>query len=361
MIRYYSTDSATQMKEQTLDTNQTTESISMTNAPAIPGLSFRHFRGDEDYPALLEVNNTSKIADGLEHDLHTLETLKHVYGNTPNHDPRKDMLIAQVDGRVVAYNRVYWEHMLEGYRNYAHFGFVLPEWRHKGLGSAMIRWAEDRARQIEAGQPNAEQGEVPAYVSTEVHANALGLENLLKSEGYQAVRYGFHMETPDLDHIPDAPMPEGLEVRPAKPEHYRAIWEAEIEAFRDHWGVAQPEDADYDRWINDPIQQPELWVVAWDIQSNQVAGSILNFINHEYNARTGRNLGYTEFISVRRPWRRRGLARALLARSMKLHRDFGMTQTALGVDTQNPSGALRLYESMGYKVVSQETYYRKSL
>jgi len=50
-----------------------------------------------------------------------------------------------------------------------------------------------------------------------------------------------------------------------------------------------------------------------------------------------------------------------LARSMKLHRDLGMTQTALGVDTENPSGALQLYESMGYEVVSRSTTYRKAL
>jgi mycothiol synthase len=64
---------------------------------------------------------------------------------------------------------------------------------------------------------------------------------------------------------------------------------------------------------------------------------------------------------VRRPWRRRGLARAMLARSMKLHKEQGMTQTGLGVDTQNPSGALQLYESMGYEVVDTETTYQKGL
>src|SRR5437868_11452076 len=101
------------MEEKTLDTSQTsdtdaTQSISVPDAPAIPGLSFRHFRGDEDYPALLEINTGSKIADGLDYDLHTLETLRHVYGSTHNHDPRTDVLIAEVDGKMVAYNRVYW-------------------------------------------------------------------------------------------------------------------------------------------------------------------------------------------------------------------------------------------------------------
>ena len=125
--------------------NAKSDSIALPDAPAIPGLSFRHFRGDEDYPAILAVNNGSKIADSLEHDLHTLESIKHTYGTTRNHDPFRDMLIAEVDGKMVAYNRVFWERELDGPRVYWHFGFVLPEWRGKGLGRAMIRWAEGRA------------------------------------------------------------------------------------------------------------------------------------------------------------------------------------------------------------------------
>lgn len=340
-----------------MDTSDTTrvESVSVPDAPAIPGLSFRHFRGDEDYPAMLEVNNSSKIADDLEHDLHTLETITHVYNSTRNHNPRKDVLLAEVDGKMVAYNRVYFERELDGTRTYWHFGFVMPEWRGKGLGRAMIHWAEAHAREIEAGQKEA----APTSVNSSAYSTMPGLENLLKTEGYTPVRYDYHMQTPDLDHIPDVPMPEGLEVRPVKPEHYRAIWEANVEAFRDHWGASEVEEEEFDNWVSGPMTQPELWMVAWD--GDQVAGSILNYIIHDFNARTGRKLGYTESISVRRPWRRRGLARALLARSMQLHKDLGMERTALGVDTQNPSGALTLYESMGYQVVSQSTTYRKPL
>jgi mycothiol synthase len=332
-----------------------TERIAVPGAPGIPGLSFRNFRGDEDYPAMLEVNNGSKIADGLIHDMHTLETIRYIYSSSPNHDPRKDVLIAEVGGKMVGFTRVFWERELDGARIYWHFGFVLPEWRGKGLGLAMMRWAEARAREIEGGQ----QGEGPAHVSTHAYESMTGLVGLLESGGYEPVRYEFHMETPDLKHIPEVPMPEGLEVRPAKPEHFYAIWRANAEAFQDHWGAGEIDETDYQRWLDDPFHEPELWMVAWD--GEEVAGSILNFVHKEHNTRTGRKLGYTEAISVRRPWRRKGLARALLSRSMKMFRGMGMEQTALGVDTQNPSGALQLYESMGYKVTSRSTTYRKAL
>lgn len=339
-----------------LDTVQT-GNITLPDAPAIAGLSFRHFRGDEDYPAMLEVNTGSKIADSMGNDLHTLASLKYAYGTTKNHDPHRDVLIAEVDGKMVAFNRVFWENELEGNRIYSHFGFVLPEWRGKGVGAAFIRHIERRAREIDASAPSPAKG--VSFLSTTARDTMVGLEELLKSGGYEGVRYEFHMETPNLEHIPDAPMPEGVEVRPAKPEHYRAVMEANAEAFRDHWGAEETDETDLDRWINDPMSQPALWVVAWD--GDQVAGSILNFINHEYNQKFGRKLGYTESISVRRPWRRRGLARAMIALSQHKHKELGMEQVALGVDTQNPSGALQLYESMGYEVTGRETVYRKQL
>jgi mycothiol synthase len=334
---------------------KTEEFIQVAGAPDIAGLRFRNFRGDEDYPAMLEVNNSSKVADDMGHDLHTLDTLRYVYGTTPNHDPLRDVLIAEVQGKMVAFSRVFWYAEIEGRRVYTHYGFVVPEWRGKGLGRRMMQWVEDRAREIDATQSE----QLPALVATSVYSSQPGIENLLRQSNYEPVRYEFHMQTEDLEHIPDAPMPDGLEVRPALPEHYYAIWHASAEAFQDHWGATPIDEHEFEDMMKDPRNDPSLWMVAWD--GDQVAGSILNFINHDFNERTGRKLGYTESISVRRPWRRKGLARALLARSMEMFKNNGFTQTALGVDTQNPSGALQLYESMGYKVISQSTVFHKPL
>ena len=86
-----------------------------------------------------------------------------------------------------------------------------------------------------------------------------------------------------------------------------------------------------------------------------------SYISPEENARHGRLRGYTESISVRRPWRRRGLARALIGASFPLLRARGMREAALGVDTENTSGALRVYESCGFRPVSRSATYRKPL
>ena len=88
---------------------------------------------------------------------------------------------------------------------------------------------------------------------------------------------------------------------------------------------------------------------------------ILNFIHEAENREYHRLRGYPETICVRRPWRRRGLARALIARSLQVLKDQGMTEAAPGVDAQNPNGARHLYESMGFRTVKEFVTYRKPM
>ena len=142
-------------------------------------------------------------------------------------------------------------------------------------------------------------------------------------------------------------------------EQLRAIWDADQEAFEDHWGASQPSEEDWLEFSSSPHLDPTLWRVAW--AGHQVAGQVRSFINAEENRRYGRRRGWVEHISVRRPWRHRGLARALMAASFPLLRARGMTEGALHVDAENLSGALRVYESMGFSPVSRETVYRKPL
>ena len=88
---------------------------------------------------------------------------------------------------------------------------------------------------------------------------------------------------------------------------------------------------------------------------------VLNFLNEKENEEYNRLRGWTEDISVRRPWRRRGLARALLTRSLQMFKDMGMDHAALGVDTENTTGALNLYESVGFVVEKRHATYWKEL
>jgi ribosomal protein S18 acetylase RimI-like enzyme len=159
--------------------------------------------------------------------------------------------------------------------------------------------------------------------------------------------------------FPEAPMPPGLEVRPVKTEQLRHIFEASNEAFRDHWGSRDESEEEYKSQLESPEFHPELWKVAWD--GDQMAGVVHNFVVEKENEEYHRKRGYTEGICVRRPWRKRGLARALIVQSMKMFRSMGTTETALSTDSQNISGAFRLYESVGYRKVKQQINFRKPI
>ncbi len=323
--------------------------------PPVPGLVFRGFRGETDYPSMLAVIEGSKQVDGIERS-DTLEDIQRNYRHLSNCDPYKDMIFVEVNGEVVGYGRVFWDQEASGLRRYPHFTFLLPEWRGQGIRRAMLRHNETRLRQIAAEHSDDGPRFLEGWAAdTEVHWEALLVE-----AGYEGVRYGYEMVRPDLEDIPDLPLPAGLEVRPVEPEHIPQIWAAAKEAFRDHWGFSEEEwDRELEGWREAPTFQPHLWQVAWD--GDEVAGMVQNFIDHAQNEEYGRLRGYTEGISVRRPWRRQGLAKALIARSFRLHRDLGMAEAGLGVDAQNPNGALQLYKSMGFQVVKRMSTYRKAM
>lgn len=111
--------------------------------------------------------------------------------------------------------------------------------------------------------------------------------------------------------------------------------------------------------MTSPHRDPSLWKVAWD--GDKIAGMMVNIVNQKKNEKLGVNWGWTDPICVRRPWRRRGLARALILESLKELKAMGLRYAASDVDTQNPLGALKLYEDSGYVVEQRWIDYRKAM
>jgi ribosomal protein S18 acetylase RimI-like enzyme len=159
------------------------------------------------------------------------------------------------------------------------------------------------------------------------------------------------------DPIPEAPLPDGLEVRPVRPEHHRAIWDADAEAFQDHWDRAVVTDEDFERFYAEPDLDTSMWQVAWD--GEEVAGLVINTIFAHENEKSGELVGWLDSVATRRAWRRRGVAGALIARSLQVLRERGMEVAKLGVDTQSQTGALGLYESFGFRPTRTWMFLRK--
>jgi ribosomal protein S18 acetylase RimI-like enzyme len=302
-----------------------------------------------------------------DHDnvLESLADMANKYRRTASGDPCQDVLIADVDGQMVGYGRVHWRQVLaSGDRVYTMAWYIRPERQGQGLEEAFLERCKERARQIIRQQmEDAPESEAAFGGARLFEAEATDLQpalmRLLEAGGFRAVRWGSTMTCRDLQAISDAPMPPGLATRPVSAEHYRQIWDALLDAFRNDPGYAQPDDDEYARWQHSTQFQPGLWQIAWD--GDQVAGMVLNYITREPEGAAQPTTAWTEDICVRRPWRRRGLARALLARSMRMFREMGFTQTSLGVDLNNAESARQLYESMGYQIVHLLIIYRKTV
>ena len=321
---------------------------------------YRPFQGETDYPHIHRIITACSRTDQLEW-FPTLEDITINYRHLHNCDPDRDMLFAECDGQTVAYTRATWEITGEGEWQGELLGYVLPEVRRQGLGRALLAFAEKRLSAIATELTQAGQlaPETPRFFQTFTRDAEIAKAALLEHAGYKVIRYAFEMVRPDLENIPDLPLPPGIDVRPVLPEHYHTIFDASNEAFRDHWGyIPEPEEI-FQKMLVDPHFDPSLWHVAWD--GDQIAGMVLSFINQAENDEFNRKRGYTENISVLRPWRKQGLAKALIALSLKALKEQGMDHAALGVDAENISGATHLYERMGFGVVGRGTIYRKMI
>lgn len=333
-----------------------TAMIDIPGASALPGLVFRHFAGEGDFAAMAAVLNASFAADRIE-IVRSAADLARDYASMVNCDPRQDVVIAQVDGRMVGYGRGGWWTQADGLTLHGLYGFVAPAWRRKGIGRALLAWLEQRQRAVAAALPAGAGHQLHVFVTETEQARAA----LLRSAGYTVARHFFTMVRAGLQTRPiaDGPLPPGLELRPVLPQHYRAIWEAHGRAFANNWGHVPPREGDYEAWLADKaLFQPQLWQVAWDSATGQVAGQVRASLS-EHNRQFNRARGRTDFIGVDPAWRRRGLARALILASLRAQREAGMAESALEVDSANADGATRVYQACGFEVVKRNAAWRK--
>ena len=320
-------------------------SIVLPEAPVIPGLVFRHFRGEADWPNIAAVMNASLAADGNGERI-TTEGLANIYTHPVHWDPQQDTLLVEVDGTLIGYANTEWREEDDGACPHLINLHLVAEWRGCGLELAMQRYMERCARVAALAGPSSARHWFASNVPETWQARVI----ILRTLGYAPVRYYFEMQRPLDDDLPAAVLPIGLALRPPSPQHYRAIWEAGEECFRDQQDHVAPSEESYRVWIATPDLDPSLWLVAWD--GDQVAGAAINVIHEDA-------WGETDDLFVRRPWRKQGLGRALLVGSLHLFKARGLTTAGLGVEAENASGALGLYQSVGFRPYRRVASYRK--
>ena len=325
----------------------------MPPLPELTGVEFRMFAGSSDYPHFVRIINAWARAEGDER-VETLEGIASGYDHLERCDPFRDLLVAEIDGEPIGYSRVWWDDEADG-RVYKFVCFLDPAAGGRGIGGALLDWNQARLGEIAAGQ----DGNGPRLLQAFANDRNLAAAALLRGNGYAPITYSAEMLRPFVDDLPDHQLPDGLEIRPVREEDLRTIWEADAEAFRDHWGYVEQTEAGYRRFLELPYTDPTMWKIAWD--GEDIAGQVRSFIDTAENAEFGRARGWTENISTARRWRRRGVAKALIVESIRELAARGMTEVALGVHTENPNGAYDLYANLGYEVVGTWTTYRKPL
>lgn len=254
---------------------------------------------------------------------------------------RLEVLLAERDGALVGYG----DRWREEERDRAWMDVrVLPGERE--AGAALIAEFEQRAR------PDVDPG---ALAMTFIVSMDDTMRSVVEAAGYSQIRSSFRMTIP-LDEAVEPEWPEGFAVGEFDPADEAAVHGAHQESFRDHWEHKDESIEEWRKWlVEGPRHDPTLWFVARD--GDEVAGISLCQMHSSGDPEHG----FVSVLAVRRPWRRRGLGLALLRHSFVEMKRRGMKRASLGVDAENLTGAVAIYERAGMTVERRSDIYSRPL
>jgi len=276
--------------------------------------------------------------------------------NSPKFDLERDTrVVVSRTGKVVGYAEV-WDatapHVLPHI-----WGRVDPELVNCGIGSWLLAWEESRAAQALDKAP----ADARVAIRTGAAEQDQASRDLFEANGYAAIRQ-FSRMIIEMDGAPERPTwPAGVSVRTFdRSQDLEPMVRAMQDAFADHWGhVDEPFEEEVQQWVhwidNDKEFDPALFFLA------ECDGEIAGAAFCTQKRPEDPDLGWVYMLGVRRPWRRRGIARSLLLHSFATFYERGKTKAGLGVDAASLTGATRLYESAGMHCARRSFSYEKEL
>jgi mycothiol synthase len=318
------------------------------------GLTIRPGQMDDLPSAVKMFNHCSQATIGR--DDFTLERYKHEWSNPKLDLERSTRVVLSPEGDVVGCIEV-WD-LTETPVHPWVWARVDPEWEGKGIGTALMHWAIDRAK--EAIEKVPDDARVSIYSGT-TSSNAAA-KQLFDDLGMTPIRYGWTMRI-ELDQEPPQPeWPEGIALKTYQhPDQAQDVYKVIRQAFQDHWGYIEiPFDEGFEQWKHYALAEevyfnPDLWFLAMD--GDQIAGISLCAARTDDDP----DRGWVNSLGVRREYRRRGIALALLQHSFGVFNKLGKSRAGLEVDGQNLTGATRLYEKAGMHIEHQDDSYELEL
>lgn len=320
-----------------------------------PALTWRAPTRD-DLPAWIELTRACQRADGDEPL--SEEDLAAFYDSS-GWDPADDArLVFAADGTLVA-DAI--SMVFAGARDFVRvhcWGGVRPEYRDRGIGSQLLDWQLRRG----AERYRALETDLPGLYEVGGPLGSQARRRLFERYGFEPARYWSHMAHPltDLTHRPAA-QADGLRVTAYQEELCEQVRRAHNEAFADHWGsTVWDAPAWQERAVGNPTFRPELSFVVLDgtRRDPTVAAYVLAYENEpEHEGEPP--VGYIGQVGTRRPWRGRGLASVLVCASIAAMKKAGYGKATLTVDAGNPTGAVSLYERLGFTVERRYVSYHR--
>jgi GNAT superfamily N-acetyltransferase len=274
---------------------------------------------------------------------------------SPNFDPVRDIrVIFSPEGTMVGYMEV-WTTMKPPVHPWM-WGRVHPDFGGLGIGSWLLQWAEERACMVLNDLP----ADLRFAPRIGIHRPATESKKLFEDFGYGRIRSSYQMRV-DMKDAPPAPLwADGITLKLFNPETDTvAVYNADNESFRDHFGyVEAPFEEGLARFKHFMMGEgfdPSLWFLAMD--GDEVAGICLC----RPKSYDDTEMGFVNILGVRRPWRKRGVGLALLQHAFGEFYRRGKRKVGLGVDAENLTGALRLYEKAGMHVHLAFDQYEKTI
>jgi mycothiol synthase len=306
-----------------------------------------------DPAALLDLVRAGRAADGVAESI-SLDDLRHNWFGDPTTRLADDTFGAVADGRLIGFCWVLAKDLPEGAVKLFIAGDVDPDERRRGIDSDLLRRADLRANEIVSGHGP----KVSSEVFLESTAENPGRTALFLDAGYRIVRTFSTMRRATAVDLPDVPDPAGITFVQWRPDLDEATRLAHNDAFRDHWGS---DPTGPERWQHVVSGWPGFSASAsWlALDGDTVAGYTLCVAAD--SAAPPPRLGWLGTIGVRRDYRRRGLASALIARSLRSLRDGGADEAGLDVDADNPSGAPRVYAALGFRVTRRSDIWSRTI
>ncbi len=287
-----------------------------------------------------------------QHDVHD----QAVEWKTPLFELETDTLVVlSPEGNLVGYAEV-WD-AEEPHVSVYSWGRVHPDYRRIGIGSFLLQWEEERARLAIAKAP----AEAKVTLGHGTNSKDGEAQTLLRAHGFKVVRHFWRMEIVLDGGVPTPQWPAGLTLRTFDPAHdLKRTAVAVRDAFQDHWGnVEMPLEQEmkfWEHWITeDKDFDPSLWFLVFD--GEEIAGMTLCWPKNNEDP----EMGWINALGVRRPWRRRGLAVAMLNHAFGEFARRGKRKVGLGVDATSLTGAQRVYERAGMHPARQTDAYEKEL